>query len=343
MNRLLTAICLTLLLFVSTGAQTNSTPSVPAAVKAGATQQPAVDVTKAADASRLNTEVVNLFKQKKYDEALPLAQRSLEISENELKADPKFSVTSLFNLATIYFEKGKHGEAEQLYKRLLILQQPESSFGLPVSDTLTRLALLRFWKRDTAAAASLMRRSIAIKEKVQGQNHTDVAQSSFILAEFYSLNGNVKEAEPLYQRALQIWIKQSGKEDHRVENALDRYYCMLANNGQTKRYEEFRKTVLLSEADNAHTSTDVLNGKATSKPVPPYPRKALEGRIYGVTAVKIVVDETGKVVKAKAICGHHLLTGASEEAVLKAQFTPTLLDGQPVKVNGVMTYNFVLR
>jgi protein TonB len=59
--------------------------------------------------------------------------------------------------------------------------------------------------------------------------------------------------------------------------------------------------------------------------------------------VKIVVDEQGKVVKAESICGHRLLTGAAEDAARAARFTPTLLLGQPVKVSGYITYNFVLQ
>jgi protein TonB len=56
-----------------------------------------------------------------------------------------------------------------------------------------------------------------------------------------------------------------------------------------------------------------------------------------------MVDETGKVIKSEAICGHPLLQKAAAEAAAAARFTPTLLHGQPVKVTGIISYNFVLQ
>jgi protein TonB len=59
--------------------------------------------------------------------------------------------------------------------------------------------------------------------------------------------------------------------------------------------------------------------------------------------VQITVDEGGRVVSASAVSGHPLLRAAAEGAARQARFSPTLLSGQPVKVTGVITYNFVLQ
>jgi protein TonB len=59
--------------------------------------------------------------------------------------------------------------------------------------------------------------------------------------------------------------------------------------------------------------------------------------------VQILVDEQGRVVSAKATSGNPLLQAAAVQAAYRARFTPTLLSGQPVKVTGSITYNFVLR
>jgi TonB family protein len=87
----------------------------------------------------------------------------------------------------------------------------------------------------------------------------------------------------------------------------------------------------------------VLNGKAISKPSPAYPAIALAARASGVVTVQIVVDEEGKVISASAVSGHPLLQSAAVAAARQARFSPTLLSGQPVKVSGVITYNFVLQ
>lgn len=93
----------------------------------------------------------------------------------------------------------------------------------------------------------------------------------------------------------------------------------------------------------AAISGGVLNGKAISKPQPAYPAIAKAARASGTVTVAVTVDESGKVISARASGGHPLLQQAAVQAAYQARFSPTLLSGQPVKVNGVITYNFVLQ
>jgi len=88
-------------------------------------------------------------------------------------------------------------------------------------------------------------------------------------------------------------------------------------------------------------SGGVLNGKATSLPKPAYPPAARAVRAGGAVSVQVLIDESGRVVSATAVSGHPLLKAAAEGAARGARFSPTLLSGQPVKVSGVITYNFV--
>jgi len=88
-------------------------------------------------------------------------------------------------------------------------------------------------------------------------------------------------------------------------------------------------------------SGGVLNGKAVSLPKPPYPAAAKAVNASGTVVVQVTVDEDGKVVSATAVSGHPLLRAAAVSAARSAKFSPTLLSGKPVKVSGVITYNFV--
>ncbi|MFZ1702378.1 MAG: TonB family protein [Pyrinomonadaceae bacterium] len=88
-------------------------------------------------------------------------------------------------------------------------------------------------------------------------------------------------------------------------------------------------------------SGGVLNGKATSLPKPAYPAAAKAVRAGGSVSVQVLISETGSVISASAVSGHPLLRAAAEGAARGARFSPTLLSGQPVKVSGVITYNFV--
>lgn len=88
-------------------------------------------------------------------------------------------------------------------------------------------------------------------------------------------------------------------------------------------------------------SGGVLNGKAVSLPKPAYPPAARAVRAAGAVTVQVLIDEEGHVVSASATGGHPLLQAAAVAAARQARFSPTMLSGQPVKVSGIITYNFV--
>jgi protein TonB len=89
--------------------------------------------------------------------------------------------------------------------------------------------------------------------------------------------------------------------------------------------------------------SQVLNSKAISLPRPNYPIIAKQIKIQGVVTVQVLIDETGKVVSAKAVSGHPLLVHEAQKAALQARFSPTIIGDQPVKVSGVITYNFIMQ
>ncbi|HEY0006082.1 MAG TPA: M56 family metallopeptidase [Pyrinomonadaceae bacterium] len=87
---------------------------------------------------------------------------------------------------------------------------------------------------------------------------------------------------------------------------------------------------------------DGINGQALRLPQPRYPEIARAARAQGEVKVKVTLDEEGNVIAAEAISGHPLLQSAAVDAAREAQFRPTLLEGQPVKVVGVVSYVFAL-
>ena len=91
----------------------------------------------------------------------------------------------------------------------------------------------------------------------------------------------------------------------------------------------------------APISGGVLNGKAISLPKPPYPPIARAAHASGTVVVQVLIDENGNVVSARAVSGHPLLQAVAVGAARQARFSPTKLSGQPVKVTGVIQYNFV--
>src|SRR5216684_7941418 len=92
---------------------------------------------------------------------------------------------------------------------------------------------------------------------------------------------------------------------------------------------------------HAPISGGVLNGKAVHLVTPPYPAIARSAHASGAVQVQVLIDENGNVISAHATSGHPLLQAAAVQAARSSKFTPTKLSGQPVKVNGVIIYNFV--
>jgi len=81
----------------------------------------------------------------------------------------------------------------------------------------------------------------------------------------------------------------------------------------------------------------MLNGKAIYLPVPEVP----SGEATGVVLVAVLVDEQGGVIEARAVSGPANLHAAAVAAARLARFNPTLLMGEPVRVSGTLSYNFV--
>lgn len=84
----------------------------------------------------------------------------------------------------------------------------------------------------------------------------------------------------------------------------------------------------------------VMNGKASKLSIPKYPAAAKAIRAGGAVNVQVMIDEQGNVISAQSVSGHPLLRQAAEQAARDSQFVPTLLEGTPVKVTGIVVYNF---
>ena len=56
-------------------------------------------------------KVTKLYRERKYDEALPLAKRAVQLRERTLGADDQLVRNAYFNLAEIYIALSKYGEA----------------------------------------------------------------------------------------------------------------------------------------------------------------------------------------------------------------------------------------
>lgn len=139
-----------------------------------------------------------------------------------------------------------------------------------------------------------------------------------------------------------------------AESLLKRYpdlsaFVPAVSTADRVRYEEIKsafKRNLVTTIDpnpqpEARVVGGILNGKAVELIAPVYSQAARDAGVSGTVEVRVVFDETGKVIWARATSGHPDLRQAAEDAAWKTKFRPTILSGQPVRTSGVLIYRFV--
>lgn len=103
----------------------------------------------------------------------------------------------------------------------------------------------------------------------------------------------------------------------------------------------FIRDLLGYTGDTKYIFGGAVGGKAINLAKPHYPKEAKEVKAQGSINVQVLIDESGKVILAKAICpSNSSLAKVSEQAALNSQFMPTTISNKPVKITGVIVYNF---
>ena len=327
-----------LLLFVVLSVDAANNTSVP---QLQTSNQESAELAKA---NELSNAAVKLYNAEKYKDALNPAKQALEIRERALPADDKRVIASVGNLAAIQLALKNYKEAEEIYKRLLAADEKRSGpDSLQVAKTLDVLAWLHYARGNVNEAETDYKRVLAIKEKITGTDSKEVAQTLFRLAEIYQSRGEFEKAMPLYERLMMFDGEVVLAANITVTEARHNFACLLR---KMKKPDEAAE--ILSRGQDKGTGQPpliggVLNLKALSLPKPGYPAQARAAGVSGTVVVQVTITEEGRVVRACSVQGHPLLWQVTEEAASAAKFAPTTLRGKPVKVTGVITYNFINR
>lgn len=110
---------------------------------------------------------------------------------------------------------------------------------------------------------------------------------------------------------------------------------------KAKEQGEIVLAVCMENCGDKTVDGGVEVGRALEMPKPRYTELARRAHVSGQVVVQLIIDVDGTVMAAAAISGHPLLYGVSVEAAKNSRFSPTTLNGKPVKVTGVIYYNFV--
>jgi CHAT domain-containing protein/Tfp pilus assembly protein PilF len=233
-------LCLALLLGIFTSSRAQVQQSK------GAEPRSAIEENRALEQARRSyEEALNLQRRGKFAEAIPIAERALEIREKLLGAEHLDVAVVLNSLGRLYYEKSNHPQAESLHQRALTIR--EKALGgehLLVAESLNNLAIVFQGKGDYSRAEPLYQRALAIREKTVGAEDALVAQSLHNLANLNKAKGDYVRAVLLYQRAIAIREKALGSADPNLATSLNNLANLYREMGDYSRSEQLHLRVL---------------------------------------------------------------------------------------------------
>jgi len=156
-------------------------------------------------AKQLNQQVIQLYQQGKYNEAIPIAERVLEIRERLLGENHLNVASSMAWLAGLYSSQGRYSQAEPLYKQALEMRQKLLGTEHPsVASSLNNLAYLYSSQGRYSQAEPLYKQALEMRQKLLGTEHPSVASSLNNLAYLYQVQGDTTQAINFLSRGLEV-------------------------------------------------------------------------------------------------------------------------------------------
>jgi CHAT domain-containing protein len=223
------------------------------------------------EVTKVLNPLANLYMaQGQYEEAVSLRERALAITEAAPGKDPSGVAAALNNLAYLYVTQGQYARAEPLFDRALtIWEAAPGKEHLDVATALNNLAHLYKAQGNYEKALPLFKRALEIAEaaaypgltpvSVRGSNSSSpegqairsqayqdglLATALNNLADLYEAQEQYAQAEPLYQRALEIREKSPGKDHLSLATALNNLAHLYMSQRQYARAEPLYQRAL---------------------------------------------------------------------------------------------------
>ena len=214
---------------------------------------------QAARWNEVNAQALQLYKQGKHSEAIPVAEEALRVAESTFGEVHVAVAASAYLLAILYEKEKRYAEAEPLYRRALTIY--EKALGpdhAEVATVLNSLGSLYNREGRYQDAEPLYQRVLAIREKALGPEDAAVGTALNNLAALYTSDDRYADAEPLYQRALAIREKTLGPDDAHVATSLDSLAALYSDEGRYAEAEPlYRRALAIREKTLGPEHADV--------------------------------------------------------------------------------------
>jgi len=281
----------------------------------------------------LNTKVVNALRANAFQAAEELSTQLVSLSIKLNGAASRDTAIATMNLALAQKQQKKYAKAMGNFEKAVrILEEvPERKLN-DLVGAYESLARTCYDAGKSKEAIAWYEKAVSEAEQVFGVKSKEAFSLDFNLAMLYAARSEYEKSATFYSKAMDIAVALYGWNSSEVDKVMGSRLCSGINDHLSQKS---------STKESTDRSGQVLNGKAISLPKPFYPARARKEHRHGKVYVRVGIDETGTVMWARAICGDDVLGEEAEDAAREAKFTPTLLEGKPIKVSGMIVYDFI--
>ena len=159
-----------------------------------------------------------------------LLDAGAERIHKELAGQPELKAPILTVMGRVYQRLGANDKAQGLLEEAVAIGRrgPQDE---ALAQSLNDLGVLRREKGDLSDAAQMLGEALAMRRRLLGREHRDVAVTLVELGRVYSDRGNNERAEPLFREALQIRRKVLGEEHQETATSLNDLALVLWGKG----------------------------------------------------------------------------------------------------------------
>ena len=258
-----------------------------------------------------------------------------------------------FSLAlfTLIQVGARAGQGETSGQRARAADPGQSSAAAEI-DAINRRVQELYEAKKYDEAAGQAQAAVDTAERLFGAGSKEVSAQLNTLAGIHLARHDTGKAKKALARMLELRERRPGPSEKFEQGALERYACLIATDrpsGADQSLDERISRVFIEDSVLAQgfslspDKRELRVGSASSKPQPVYPSEAKMTHTSGAAVMLISVDESGKVTDVTPLdCSSRAFIQAGADAARRATFSPTLVNGKPVKVRSIISYRWII-
>jgi serine/threonine protein kinase/Flp pilus assembly protein TadD len=184
-------------------------------------------------------------------------------ARNDLASQPELQREILTLLGRIYQRRGAYEQALPLLDQAVALGRRTLGPSRELAQSLNDLGVARGERAELAAARAALEEALAMRRKVLGEEHPEVAVSYSELGRTLFDLGRLDEAEAHFRAALAIRRKALGPGDHETATSMSDLGLLLRRKGDRAGAETlFRQTLEVTRTSSGPRHPDVATALA---------------------------------------------------------------------------------